>query len=114
MLMERKRKCYEYLTQIKKANRRYMTNCYLNRDVVCKGVELQADCGGIKPYAAYGKWVCEFPVLTGVSSRDNVRIREDDNGRLFMDSLNLYFDERSDLLPDAEEKGGILSWRKNL
>ncbi len=26
---------------------------------------------GLKPYATYGKWVSELPVLTGVSSRDN-------------------------------------------
>ena len=153
---------YELLTQVKKANRRYMTNCYLNRDVltraveqreityvyregeflnlwwrredfkrlyyfiadtsryeagsgysvcdmVCKGGELAAVCrvltsGGLKPFASYGKWVCESPAVTGVYSRDDVRIRDGDDGRLFMDSLNLYFDKRTDLLPDAEEQ----------
>lgn len=58
---------------------------------------------GMHKYAVYNKWVCNKQVHLNLKIQDGYRIVDEDDGNLYIDSLNLYFDKLSDLLPDQNE-----------
>ncbi len=85
-------------------------------DTVCREdripsvCELSANAGMVK-YAVYRKWICWNPHLLNIDSCDNLQIVDDDKGELFIEELQLYFDELSDMLPDKSERSEFIRSR---
>ena len=154
---------YEMVSQIKKANRKYLSNFFLREPVFLKAIQqgdvtyvykeneylnlwwkkenfkrlyyfiadpcyykIENDCSwcvcdfvgrpihlaevcetlrnaGMHRHAAYNRWVCDNPVHSNSKMHDDFRIVDEDDGNLFINALNLYFDKLSDLLPDQNE-----------
>lgn len=77
-------------------------------DAFCKESNISTVCytlsgTGMKQYVTYRKWVCRTPLLLELQRNDKLQLVVDDDGRVFIDALYLYFDELSDLLPDEDE-----------
>lgn len=77
-------------------------------DVICRSSDLEETCrilsdAGMNQYAVYEKWMGKNIKFSKPCSREDLRVVDEDDGRIFIDRLYLYFDRLSDMLPEKRD-----------